>query len=178
MWTDGDQWDRVAGVAACAEVFDVAVVAGDQELDVGVVAECDDSFEEEVEHAEDCGCHLVFAGVAGEVGQEELKEGEVIAACDLHQVFGCLLRCNEGEVVTFFEKGLAGDIVGNGVVVEQVILYGDGFRLCQCHDSGDRFEATGTNLVDKIDQVCIGKAAGEPFADECFKEIVVFDDLA
>lgn len=85
---DSNERNGIAGVAASAHVLNIAVVAGEDNENAREGAEADERAEEGIERGEDSGGLRVGAGVAGEVGLEEFKEGEVVGAGDLNEMLG------------------------------------------------------------------------------------------
>ena len=114
----------------------------------------------------------------GDVGLEEFVEGEVVEERQAEEMLGRALRRHDRDVRIAVLDRLPRQVLHERTVLHQVL--GDGNRLGgrERHHGRHGLEATGADLLDRIDKIRIRETNPLVPAPQLHEQVVVLDDLA
>ena len=164
-------------MAALAQGLDVPVVGRHHERNACRLRAAHERGEKPVISPQDRARARIVHRVAGDVRLEELVERQVICAREAKEVLGRTGRRDDRNVGIAVLDRLARQVLKNRVIVHQVVDRRDGFRRRQGHHGRHRLEATGGQLICRIDQIGVRKLHATAASLQFEKEIVGLDDL-
>ena len=176
--SEHDERNGVARVPALVHRLDVAVVRRHHERDAGRLRATHERGKKPVVHAQHRARARVVHGVPGDVGLEELVEGEVVEERKTEQMLRRTLRRDDRDVRVAVLDRLPRQVLHERPILHQVL--GDGNRLGgrERHHGRHGLEAAGADLLGRIDKIRVREPDALIAPPQLHEEVVVLDNLA